>query len=86
MEINEIVSRNTGSNYTVDEMSYVVEQYIKEKKGVEVNINLEKNINTSTQHGQFAYLSQVSSLDNAFSYACKYFLRKAWWLIVNFRL
>ena len=45
MDLNEILNRKSPSVYSVEEMQFVVEKYIKFVKNVEVNINIYKGIN-----------------------------------------
>ena len=44
MDLNEILNRKSPSVYSVEEMQFVVEKYIKFVKNVEVNINIYKGI------------------------------------------
>ncbi|MDR1018992.1 MAG: hypothetical protein LBM02_09875 [Lachnospiraceae bacterium] len=47
MNIKELLSRPSPSTYTVTEACFIVEQYILREKGVDMRINLYKNIDIS---------------------------------------
>jgi len=74
MNVQEIVSRGTGSHFSPNELMFVVEQYIKEKKGVEVKLNILKGLNPRQRIGQFIYQQQITKLNDAFTKASEYFL------------
>ena len=77
MEIKELVSRNSPQYYSTDEMIFLVTEYIKEKKGVFVDINLFKGLNPNIRV-QFQYYAkdQLFKLDKAFNIAFGYFKNK----------
>lgn len=63
MNLKEIISRH--DRYPVDEMEmiFVVENYIKDRKGVNVNIDIRTNRN------EISYTFQIHKLINAYNYA-----------------
>lgn len=71
MNVYEIVNRKP-MNYQEGECAYVVEQYIKERKGKEVKIVLHKN----NGMGLVSYPHHTDLLMRAFNYAQAYFLQK----------
>lgn len=77
MEIKDIVFRNT---LTQQEMEFVVEQYIKEVKGVDVKIDIEDTSKRRAQYmPDFAPMlikGQLEMLDVAYQSAALYFCRK----------
>lgn len=75
MEVNEIVNRKTGSIFSQEELEFVIKEYIKEKKGVDININLSKNF-TGTHFDSFINQDQMILLDKAFEVAQRYFVEK----------
>ena len=47
MELKEILNRTSPSNYSIEEMTFVVEQYIEKTVKKSVKINIYKNINVN---------------------------------------
>lgn len=75
MTIEEIVNRDSHT-YEVAEMIFLVEQYIKDKKDVSVDINMMKAIPTQDMNNpiaQMVYQDQVMKLHKSFDYAYKHF-------------
>ena len=64
--IKEII---TSTNITQSEMEYVVESYIKDMKGVDVTINLNRFSHP------FYYKMQLSKLNAAYDVAVEYFYK-----------
>tara|TARA_R110002096_G_scaffold60958_1_gene151774 strand:+ start:3668 stop:3880 length:213 start_codon:yes stop_codon:yes gene_type:complete len=54
------------------EMQYVVEQYIKEKKGVDISVALD----VTSIIGRMTIQSQLNKLTHAFNVASAYFISK----------
>lgn len=72
----ENISKVTGYK-TVEEMIWLVEQYIQEKKGVKANINLKKGFDMMPNLFRNAvYKQQVEKLNIAFNYAQSYYLNR----------
>ncbi len=76
MNILEIVKRKSGSKFRLEEVCFVVAEYIREKKGVNVDINLEKNFNRRSLSFSIMYQNQLKKLYNAFDIASDYFIQK----------
>lgn len=76
MNILEIVKRKSGSKFRLEEVCFVVAEYIREKKGVNVDINLEKNFNRRSLSFSIMYQNQLKKLYNAFDIASEYFIKK----------
>lgn len=76
MNILEIVKRKTGSKFQLEEVVFVVAEYIKEKKGVNVDINLEKGVNRRSPLFSMMYQDQLKKLYDAFDIASDYFIKK----------
>lgn len=47
MDLKEILNRTSQSNYSIEEMTFVVEQYIEKTVKKSVKINIYKNINVN---------------------------------------
>ena len=77
MIVEEIVNRPNNSTFSTEEMQYVVQQYIIEKKGVNVDINLGKKLNKFGQ-GISKMLSsqQLEKLNDAFNTSVGYSVKK----------
>jgi hypothetical protein len=73
MNIDNIINTNY---HTVEEQQYLVEQYIKEKKGLDININLTKYLDLRDIFDKASYMVQVEKLSHAFEYARAYFINK----------
>ena len=73
-DINEIVNRPSGSKVGISAMMYVIKAYIKEKKGRDIDINLEKNLHRSHPLFNVVYQNQLKKLNDAYGYASQYFL------------
>ncbi len=76
MNILEIVKRKSGSKFRLEEVCFVVAEYIREKKGVNVDINLEKNFNRRSLSFSIMYQNQLKKLYDAFDIASEYFIKK----------
>jgi hypothetical protein len=66
--INEITSRPNGATFNTEEMILVVEEYIKEKNGSEVNIGMRRSFK-----GQMV---DIDLLGKAFDIAWGHFKEK----------
>lgn len=77
MNILEIIKRKSGSKYQLAEVIHVVNDYIRQKRGVDVAINLEEGL-PQRNHPLFAtlYTEQLRKLYNAFDIASDYFIKK----------
>lgn len=78
MEIYKIISKPTPQELSVEEMSFVVEAFIKEKTGKEVTINLMKGLNEMMPGIilQQLYLREVNALMLAFNHAAEFYHKK----------
>ena len=76
MKIKEIVNRPTGSSIQQEEMIYVVQSYIKEKKGIEVDINLFKNLDPNSPFFRMMGVQELNKLVKAFDKAVEHFIKK----------
>lgn len=62
---------------SIDEMKFLVEQYVKDKKGRDVSINLEKYVSASDgMIGRMSYGNQIELLVTAYNSASNYFCKK----------
>lgn len=59
MDLKEILNRTSPSSYSIDEMIFVVEQYIEKTVKKSVKINIYKNINVNNLNN-----NDVSKLHN----------------------
>ena len=59
MDLKEILNRTSPSSYSIDEMIFVVEQYIEKTVKKSVKINIYKNINVNSLNN-----NDVSKLHN----------------------
>lgn len=73
--LREIVERPNGSEYTTEEMQFVVERYIMSVKGKEVTINLGKNLNPKHPMATIVLKDQFEKLNYAFGDAQAYFVK-----------
>ncbi|MDX1365896.1 MAG: hypothetical protein R3243_16950, partial [Arenibacter latericius] len=73
MDVNEIIHKTTLST---EEMVFVVEQCVKEKKDRVVDINLLKGLNSQDPFFQMRYQNQLMLLDQAYNKSCEYFFEK----------
>lgn len=76
MNILEIAKRKSGSKFRLEEVCFVVAEYIREKKGRAVDINLERGINRRSPLFSVVYQQQLQKLYNAFDIASDYFIQK----------
>lgn len=49
MNILEILDRPSPAHYTVEELQFAVEQYIKQKKNIDVTVNIFKGMPTTPE-------------------------------------
>lgn len=75
-QVNKILEKGRVFPLEVEEMAYVVEQYIKDRKGENVNINIMKDLNPGSVFFFHNYRKEVSKLINAYNIAEGYFLNK----------
>ncbi len=76
MNILEIVKRKSGSKFRLEEVCFVVAEYIKEKKGRTIEINLERGLNRNNMVFSIMYQNQLKKLYDAFDIASEYFIKK----------
>lgn len=77
MNILEIVKRKSGSKFQLSEIIHVVTRYIREKKGRDIAINIEKGLpDRSNPFFYQLYSAQLKKLYNAFDIASDYFIKK----------
>lgn len=76
MNILEIVKRKSGSKFRLEEVCFVVAEYIKEKKGRTIEINLERGLNRNNMVFSIMYQNQLKKLYDAFDIASEYFIQK----------
>ena len=76
MNTLEICSRPNNSTFTTEELIYVVQEYISEVKGVDVNINLTKWLDKNHPFFKHLYVNQLNKLNTAFNKTQKYYLSK----------
>ena len=76
MNVENIVTRDNRIALETHEMQFVVQEYIKEKKGSNVKINLMKGLNQHDPFFAMEYLQEVNKLMNAYNVAQGYFLNK----------
>jgi hypothetical protein len=71
MSVQEIINRPSNSEYSVDELSFVVEEYIRDRKGVSVKIDFRNRAMIGID-----YAAQVQMLLYSFEEAAHYFVTK----------
>lgn len=71
MNTKEIINKNELST---EEMVFVVQEFIKEKKGVDININLLKGLHPQNPLFALKYSGQISMLDKAYDKALAFFM------------
>ena len=76
MNIFEIVGRKSGAKFTLNEVCFVVSEYIKDRKGFEVKINLEKRLDRRDLFFSSRYQNQLKKLYDAFDIASEYYIKK----------
>jgi hypothetical protein len=76
MNVEEICNRVNGSVFETEELIFVVEAYIKDRKGVNVNINLSRGNAAFNSIYSHVYAQQIESLNGAFNVASRYFVGK----------
>ncbi len=76
MNLQEIINRPNNSTFETKELEFVVESYIKDKKGVDVSINITKGVPINNMFTQHIFAAQVEKLNTAFDYAQKHYLNK----------
>lgn len=74
MNLKEITTRSTHSHFSEEEMKFVVENYIKDKKGASIKINLRKGLNAFPRViRELMVAQQLNKLFEAFNVACNYY-------------
>ena len=76
MNLQEIIARDNRTPLETHEMQYVVQEYINEKKGADVRINLTKGLNQHDPFFPIEYMNEINKLIQAFNVAQGYFLTK----------
>ena len=71
--VNDIIHKNELST---EEMVFVVQEFIKEKKDRVVDINLLKGLNSQDPFFTLKYSGQLNMLDQAYNKSCEYFFEK----------
>ena len=72
MDLKEILNRTSPSSYSIDEMTFVVEQYIEKTVKKSVKINIYKNINVNSLNNDVSKLhNEHVNLFKAFNVAEK---------------
>lgn len=72
MNLKEIINRPDSQDFTVEELQYVVESYIKAKLGITVQINIYRGLGPSLfLRNRIA--DQLIKLNQAFVVAQNYF-------------
>lgn len=73
MDIIDLLSKPSGYQYSVEEAQYIVEKYIKLKKGQDVKINVYRDVNLNDLHinpfGQIMLQQQTQMLFQALNHA-----------------
>ncbi len=72
MDLQEICTRPNNSEYTEEEMAFVVERYIMATKGQEVKVNIKKGIDPKDKMAPLRYLDQLKKLIAGFNDAEAY--------------
>ena len=75
MNIEDIIHKASPARVSVNEMLFVVKEYIKDKKGRDIDINLEKNLPRHHPLFNHLYQNQLGKLNKAFSTASEYFIK-----------
>ena len=73
MQLGEIINRPNRSLYEQGELIYVVQQYIKIRKGIDVKIDLLRGADIYTPFGQMHYVTECQKLSQAFNFAAGWF-------------
>lgn len=73
MVVSDIIRKTELSQA---EMQFVVEQYIKERKGVNVNIHIALPTNSFERLSMHFAQDQIIKLTNAYNDACGWYLNK----------
>lgn len=79
MNLREIVTRPNHYSADVEEVQFVVEEYIYARKGRRINIDLTKGCMIFGEVNPIMYINQVEQLNKAFAVA------KGWFLQNNFK-
>lgn len=69
MNIKEIVNRPNGSHYSVEEMCYIIEQYVFLKKNKHIVINPYKNCILHGSLNPLLFQIELKKIIKAFNYA-----------------
>lgn len=79
MNLEELLTRPQGVAYSVEEASFLVEQYIKDATGQDVKVNIYKNMPNPANlnpFGQIILQNEHQKLFSAFSVALDELLKK----------
>ena len=69
MSIKEIISRPNGSTYSVEEMCYIIEQYVLIKKNHKVVVNPYKGCILNGTLNPLLFQVELKKIIKAFNYA-----------------
>lgn len=69
MNIKDIVNRANGSSYTLEEMCYIIEQYIFIKKDRKITINPYKSSILNGKINSLYFQIELKKIIKAFNYA-----------------
>jgi hypothetical protein len=76
MNVLEICKRPNNSTFETEELTFVVEQYIKETKRTDIDLNLTRGMNPDRPYFELAIKQQLLRLNIAFDFAMQYFIDK----------
>lgn len=69
MSIKEIISRPNGSTYSVEEMCYIIEQYVLIKKNRKVVVNPYKGCILNSTLNPLLFQVELKKIIKAFNHA-----------------
>lgn len=69
MTIKEIINRPNGSTYSLEEMCYIIEQYVLIKKNLKIVVNPYKNCIFNNRLNGLYFQIEVKKVIKAFNYA-----------------
>jgi hypothetical protein len=67
MNIKEIINRSNGSSYTLEEMCYIIEQYVLIKKNKNITLNPYKNCIFNNRLNGLYFKIEVKKVIKAFN-------------------